>query len=125
MECPKCSRLMEAKVFKGVEVKRCSGCFGIFCSQQAIEDGKSVWLAEAVLDIGDPATGVKYDKVDDIDCPQCQVKMEKLSDPAQPHIWMEACPQCHQVFLDAGEYTDLKYQTLVDKYRGWRKGKRE
>mgnify|MGYP003632108897 CR=1 FL=1 len=124
MECPKCSRLLEKKVFKNVEVERCAGCFGIFCTHEAIEQGKKVWLAEAVLDIGYETTGARYDSIDDIECPECRVKMDKVSDPDQAHIWLEVCPRCDKVFLDAGEFTDLKYRTLLDRYRDWRKGKR-
>ena len=122
MECPKCSRPMETKTFKNIELDRCTGCFGIFCDQAAIEAGKDVWLSEAVLDVGYESTGERYDKVDDINCPTCNVKMEKISDPVQTHIWMEACPQCEKIFLDAGEFTDLKHNTMLDKYRSWRKG---
>ena len=125
MECPKCSRPMESKTFKSIELDRCTGCYGIFCGQEAIEGGKDVWLSEAVLDVGYESTGERYDKVDDINCPACNVKMDKISDPVQTHIWMEACPQCNKVFLDAGEFTDLKHNTMLDKFRSWRKGLRQ
>ena len=124
MECPKCSRPMETKNFKSIELDRCTGCFGIFCDQTAIEAGKDVWLSEAVLDVGYESTGERYDKVDDINCPACDVKMDKISDPVQTHIWMEACPQCDKIFLDAGEFTDLKHNTMLDRYRDWRRGQR-
>lgn len=124
MKCPKCTKPMESQTFKNIELDRCTGCYGIFCGSDAIQEGKEVWLAEAVLDVGYETTGAKYDKVDEIDCPSCHVRMDKISDPVQTHIWMEACPQCNKLFLDAGEYTDLKHNTILDKFRGWRKGKR-
>ncbi len=124
MECPKCQREMLRRTFNRVTVDRCTGCFGLFCEPAAIEDGKEVWLAEAVVDIGYPGTGARYDTIDDIDCPECEVKMDKISDPEQTHIWMETCPQCNKIFLDAGEFTDLKYNTVLDRIRGWRKGQR-
>ena len=37
-------------------------------------------------------------------------------DPNQPHIWYEVCNE-HGMFLDAGEFTDYKYETLLDKFR--------
>jgi Zn-finger nucleic acid-binding protein len=124
MACPKCSHEFEVKTFQGVTVERCTGCFGLFCTPEAIEIGRETWRAEAFLDFGHDATGKVNDSIDEIDCPECQVRMDKISDPEQPHIWMEACPQCFKVFLDAGEFTDLKFKTFADKFRTWRKGKR-
>lgn len=124
MKCPKCTSPMKAQTFKSIELDRCTGCYGIFCSPDMIDEGKEIWLAEAVLDVGYESTGARYDKIDDINCPSCNVKMDKISDPVQTHIWMEACPQCGKIFLDAGEYTDLKHNTILDKFRSWRKGVR-
>jgi Zn-finger nucleic acid-binding protein len=52
--------------------------------------------------VGAASLGRKYDKIDDINCPICNVAMDKIEDPVQTHIWMEACPSCERVFLDAG-----------------------
>ena len=82
------------------------------------------WMAESFLDVGAPSLGKKYDKIDDIDCPVCGVGMDKIEDPVQTHIWMESCPKCARVFLDAGELTDLKYETFSDKFKNLLKGKR-
>lgn len=124
MDCPKCGKQMESQTFKTITVDRCSGCQGLFCSPEAIEKGKDQWLADAVLDKGAATASAAYDAVDNIHCPACTVKMDKISDPEQTHIWMEACPQCKKIFLDAGEFTDLKYNTVLDRLRDWRKGER-
>jgi len=42
--------------------------------------------------------------------------MEKLTDPLQTHIEYEACSD-HGMYLDAGEFTDYKYETLMDIFR--------
>jgi len=76
------------------------------------------------LDIGHPKVGREYDKIDDIDCPDCGVRMDKIVDPVQTHIWMEQCSSCNKIFLDAGEFSDLKYETLMDKVKGLFRGKR-
>ena len=68
--------------------------------------------------------GREYDKIDDIECPVCHVAMEKITDPVQTHIWMEMCPSCDRVFLDAGEFSDLKYETFMDKVKGMLRRKR-
>jgi hypothetical protein len=52
------------------------------------------------------------------------VRMEKISDPSQPHIWYEVCLE-HGMYLDAGEFTDFKYETLLDKFRDLVTGRRK
>ena len=44
--------------------------------------------------------------------------MEPTYDPEQIHIWYEVCANCDGIWLDAGELTDLKYQTLMDRIKG-------
>ena len=41
---------------------------------------------------------------------------EKLNDPKQKHLEYEACEE-HGMFMDAGEFTDYKYETLLDIFR--------
>ena len=82
-------------------------------------------MVETFLDIGSKSIGKKFDKVDDIQCPHCDVPMDKIVDPEQTHIWMEACPSCERIFLDAGEFTDLKYETFSDKIKNLLKGRRK
>lgn len=85
---------------------------------------KREWMAEAAIDTGDPRIGRKLDKFDDIDCPLGHGRMEKVSDEDQTHVWYERCATCGGLFLDAGELTDLKYVTLMDKLRDLLKGNR-
>ncbi len=82
-------------------------------------------MIETFLDIGSPAIGKKFDKVEDIQCPHCNVNMDKIVDPNQTHIGMEACPSCDRFFLDAGEFTDLKHDAFSDKIKALLKGKRK
>ena len=44
--------------------------------------------------------------------------MQRRSDDEQRHVWYEECETCHGIFLDAGEFTDLKFKTLMDWVRG-------
>ena len=77
------------------------------------------------LDTGDPEIGKRWNEVEDVDCPRCGTQMQKTSDPTQPHIWYEVCQtHGHGMFFDAGEFTDYKYETLLDKFRDLITGKR-
>ena len=125
MLCPKCNGELEAKEHQHIHVDRCNKCCGLLMEAHMLSETFAEWMAESFLDVGAPALGKKYDKIDDIDCPICAVAMEKIEDPVQTHIWMEACPSCNRVFLDAGELTDLKYETFSDKFKGLLKGKRK
>ena len=64
------------------------------------------------------------DKGEIISCPECGVKMEKKTDDRQTHIWYESCPQCEDMYFDAGEFTDLKYDTFMDRIRDALRGRR-
>ena len=50
----------------------------------------------------------------ELQCPVCDTQMIRMVDPVQRHIWFEACTACNGVFLDAGEFRDLKQHTLLD-----------
>ena len=125
MKCPKCSGEMEEKQYeRRISIQRCASCGGMFCRPEILERMKGEWRADTILDTGDPQLGKKFDKVEDIDCPECGTRMDKTSDPKQPHIWLETCPSCEGIFLDAGEFTDLKHDTLWDKVLDLWKGRR-
>ena len=42
--------------------------------------------------------------------------MKKLNDPKQKHFEYEACEELG-MFMDVGEFTDYKYETLLDTFR--------
>jgi Zn-finger nucleic acid-binding protein len=115
MECPKCCSEMAAVEF-GTEltVQRCHACGGLFCARGVLPRLRREWLAETVLDTGDPRAGAGYDSAPEVVCPACGTRMCSHCDDQQPHIRLEHCPGCEGVFLDAGELTDLKSVTLMD-----------
>ena len=126
MNCPKCDGTFETKTWgPKISVQRCDTCAGLWCKPEALLELKEEYLSETVLDIGDPSIGRKFDKLGDINCPECGDKMEKLVDERQTHIWYEACHRCGGMYFDAGEVTDLKYETFMDKLRDFVKGKRD
>ena len=117
IECPKCGHGMNEITYGGdVVIDRCTNCHGLWFDEGEAEQLKKKWMGDA-LDTGNPATGKKWDAVEDVACPRCGKEMEKVSDPDQPHIWYEVCRE-HGMFMDAGEFTDLKFKTLLDWVKG-------
>jgi Zn-finger nucleic acid-binding protein len=108
---------MERVSYKDIDIDRCTGCRGIWFDLLEREKLAKIEGSETV-DVGDAADGRKSDRIERIDCPVCRTPMIRMVDPAQPHVWYEACKVCHGVFLDAGEFRDLKERTLLDRVRG-------
>lgn len=119
MECPKCHSPMQEKTLStlkgGVTVDQCTHCFGIWFDKGEAETLKDKWMSDYV-DSGDPEVGRRHNLIRDVDCPRCGKKMDTVSDPQQPHIEYEACPD-HGMYFDAGEFKDYKYETLMDIFR--------
>ena len=119
MQCPKCNAEMQElsiETLRGkVVIDKCRSCKGLWFDHGEAEQLKSDWMAE-FADSGDPKVGRAYNTVRDINCPRCGKPMVQLTVKRQPHLEYEACPE-HGVFLDAGEFTDYKYETLMDQFR--------
>lgn len=124
LDCPKCDGELETKSHDEISILRCNNCYGLLIKPEMLEKMNDESMIEKALDVGRASIGRKFDKIEDIKCPACNIEMTRLTDPEQPHIWMETCPICHQIFLDAGEYTDLKHHTFADLFKYFLKGKR-
>lgn len=123
IECPKCGHGMTEITYGGdVVIDRCTNCDGLWFDSGEAELLKNKWMGDA-LDMGDAKKGKQWDSVEDIACPRCGKDMVKTADPVQSHVWYETCPE-HGMFMDAGEFTDYKHETLADWFRGLIKGKR-
>ena len=122
LECPKCHHGMEEVTHDGISIDRCTHCDGIW-----FDTGEELLLkgsdGSQVVDSGSRTEGQKWDSHADINCPHCGKKMEKSADPKQKHIWYEVCAD-HGIFMDAGEFSDYKRETLLDCFRGLIKGER-
>jgi len=59
-----------------IRVMRCDKCYGIYCKSNVLEEMLGTWMSEA-LDCGSKSVGKEFDKIEDIDCPACQMKMDK------------------------------------------------
>ena len=98
-----------------VVIDRCENCSGMWFDHGELNILKEDWMSE-FLDSGDPAIGKKFNKVTNANCPRCNSVMVSKNDPNQHHIVYEIC-QTHGVFMDAGEFADYKYETLLDFFR--------
>ena len=119
MDCPKCRAQMDRLRFQDVEVDRCAGCGGLWFDILEHRDLERVKGSEAI-DAGDPRTGKRLDETRNVECPADGVRMIRMVDARQPHIAYESCPVCHGVFFDAGEFRDLKEQTVGEVFRRYR-----
>lgn len=123
LKCPKCEHGMEEVSYGDVTVDRCTNCQGLWFDLGEAESLKGMKGSESV-DSGDPTEGWKWDSHADINCPRCSKQMQKGHDPKQKHIWFEACDE-HGMFMDAGEFTDYKEESILDFFRSLIKGDRD
>jgi len=123
LQCPKCQHGMEEDTLDDITIDRCTYCQGLWFDSDEIHQLKNLKGSEA-LDSGDPRVGWIFDSKEDIDCPRCGKRMQKSADPKQKHIWFEVCND-HGMFLDAGEFTDFKNETVLDWFRSLIKGDRK
>ena len=117
MDCPKCTGSLEPQDLESAIAHRCMVCGGLWLNADDLEELQSIWMSEAILDTGDPRVGHKLNKVTTGQCPLGHGLMEHVQDEEQIHIGYELCSTCHGVFLDAGEFTDLKHSTPLDTIR--------
>ena len=109
MECPKCRGVLRKVSFQGTEIDRCDGCEGIWFDFGELQDLERV-PGSAVIDTGtdlDPERDAKARVL----CPRDRVQMVRMVDPAKPRVWIESCPVCHGIFLDATEFRELQKDT--------------
>lgn len=107
MHCPKCSYIMGPVDFKETTVDRCTNCRGLWFDRLELEQLKGARGSEDI-DCGAARTGRAYDTIKDISCPRCQVPMTRVQAPDRSTVSFETCPQCQGIFLDAGEFKELK-----------------
>lgn len=126
MDCPKCENEMEVVRYGAGDrvVNRCTSCHGMFFKPVDLQRLKNTYKAE-ILDAGSVKVGRELNKVENIDCPECGTRMEKVHDDDQSHIWYESCPTGCGVYFDAGELSDLSQDTFMDVIKGWIIGKRD
>ena len=119
IECPKCHAGMTEHTLStlsgAVTIDKCTACRGLWFDLGEAESLKEKWMSDHIDD-GDRLLGKKHNKIRNINCPCRDKPMKQPSDPVQKHIQYEACTE-HGMYFDAGEFTDFKYETLMDIFR--------
>ena len=115
MLCPKCHSQFEQIVFGGIEIDRCTTCKGLWFDMLEKEDLLRI-DGSAEIDLGPEQVDPKYAAMRNIECPRCAQTMLAMVDKDQYHIKFEACPACYGTFFDAGEFQDLKEQTVLERF---------
>jgi Zn-finger nucleic acid-binding protein len=115
LDCPKCTGTLEPiTIGEEIHLHRCSDCHGLWCDPDELSRLKSEWMSEALVDTGSPQIGRRLNEVEEVNCPRGHGPMQKRSDTEQSHICYEECETCQGIYLDAGEFTDLKFVSLLD-----------
>ena len=100
--------------FRCTAVDRCTGCKGLWFDLLEKEDMLRRPGAEKI-DIGDPVEGARLNEMENGRCPRCNDVMIRMVDKDQFHIEFESCPSCYGTFFDAGEFSDLKEETVMER----------
>ncbi|MBS3764615.1 MAG: zf-TFIIB domain-containing protein [Planctomycetes bacterium] len=118
--CPKCGTesLIPAVLKRsGIEIDRCNECHGIWLEGGELED----LLGELSVDFHVPSRATSGSKR----CPECD---EPLYVVGYPHtgIIIDICKKCGGVWLDHGEYGQIRKALHMLKDLGWpRRGEKD
>lgn len=116
MKCPKCFGQMDPVSFEGVEIDRCTECYGLFFDHLEQETLQQMEGSE-ILDVGDEFVGARYNEILDVPCPRCSKKMDHIlrNDPFE--IKFEHCRNCGGSYFDAGEFRDYLEDEIVEQFQ--------
>jgi uncharacterized protein len=117
VECPKCGGALQSLVQDGIEVERCEQCGGLWFDRLEADRLRKAKGSAAAIDTGDAKVGEQQNQQGKIECPRCHTQMIRMVDLEQHHIWYESCTVCGGKWFDAGEFTDLQQESIVDYFR--------
>ncbi|MBC8213340.1 MAG: zf-TFIIB domain-containing protein [Candidatus Marinimicrobia bacterium] len=110
MICPRCNIPLETVIIEETNVHKCSDCGGH-------------WLERYELNkIAHPIDGdIEFsslhpehpEKLNDLECPKCNVVMKKINFNVLAHIHIDHCDDCGGFWLDKGELTQINRE--IDK----------
>ncbi len=116
MQCPKCFSDMEVVEFNGVEIDRCTNCYGLWFDHLEQEILKKLEGAESI-DIGDEFVGARLNEILDVPCPVCNIRMEQVLHTDPFEIKFESCPECQGIWFDAGEFRDYMEEEIYEQFK--------
>ncbi len=108
--CPKCKgEYLAVRLVKGkngnVKLDVCPVCKGVWFDKDEMEEIEK----NAVLELKPPRNAaISLRK-----CPRCRTGMKTFPYP-QTHAEIDQCPECRGLWLDGGEFKEIKY---VRRYR--------
>jgi Zn-finger nucleic acid-binding protein len=114
--CPKCTSDLQSIDFNGVEIDRCTGCFGLWFDHLEKDDLQQLKGAEHI-DIGDVFVGAIYNEVNHVKCPKCRTEMRHITHHEPFEIKFESCPNCLGKFFDAGEFRDYLGDEILAQFK--------
>jgi Zn-finger nucleic acid-binding protein len=113
MQCPKCrdNDLKEARIkSSGIKVDSCSKCKGVWFDADELEGVFS--LAAKELNVPPDAR-----KSAILSCPRCSSALWRFSYP-QTYVKIEMCKKCGGLWLDHGEFNEIKAVRKTLEKRG-------
>ncbi len=120
MNCPRCSTELKSHPFDQATVQSCPSCEGAWFPDEALATVTDNTLSELESSELSPSlVGDKLEKIDPdklINCPQCDVQMERFRYSLTCDVVLDECP-AHGIWLDDGELgTLMKFLTnLYDR----------
>jgi Zn-finger nucleic acid-binding protein len=114
MDCPRCNtplvpgRLSENSILE--KVKRCEMCKGTFIGPRDLREVE-MQNRPALFEFHNLPTS--EDQRKPLQCPTCNVKMEKVVSERDEKVIMDRCPKCMHTWLDAGEIEALQTESLL------------
>ena len=111
MDCPACNAPMIVMEREGIELDYCPACRGLWFDADEL-----ALLAEACgieVDLPDVADAAKADTAEAARaCPRCGKPMNKVLMGDDPPVVIDACPNQHGLWFDAGELGQVVAQHL-------------
>lgn len=104
MQCPKCQQhAADFRTSEGVTVNFCQGCKGLW-----FERGELALYCETPQDLPHLDTLLAQAQPTAFHCSKCQKALLTLPYMAGEDLYIEWCPQCHGVWVDAGELPKIE-----------------
>lgn len=115
MKCPRCSTLLEAQIFDGVELDICMNCGGAWYDREELEE-RLAQASTGTEEEGESGAKPDWQRSEQIylECPKCSKPMNRMNFGRGSGIIVDVCGP-HGLFLDSGEFEAIaSYQGSGD-----------